>query len=339
MDLLPCDESVESAKAAAAKEGEGRCLFVSGVLEGRPKTEEGGGKEEEEEGEKIDGDGMDGWTTEEEVLEGRSKTEDGGGTAAGEKSGGGGGGTDGLNIKEQAGGACNRGNGEKKENGVSETSQKQNALDSVFAKSVYGSELTEPSPGGTITTIADGDGAKPPDSFGTREDNVMDEEEYSFASSNDSLDDKESPHQTQSVVEQSFNMQLLRDSIKKGETILSEVLDRDVVFVVGKTGTGKSTLIQGIAGKSFQETSFVTESLSETVESQVFEANDPIPGFEIGHAKSSKTHALNIFCRNESTLGDSVVYIDTPGFEDTEGIEVDIATSLMLTQVCHCEHN
>jgi predicted GTPase len=135
------------------------------------------------------------------------------------------------------------------------------------------------------------------------------------------------------VVEKQFNMDLLRESIEKGEKVLDDISGKDVVVVVGKTGVGKSTLIHGIAGKSFHVASFKTEISSQTIESQVFDADDPIPGFEIGHAKSSKTQALNVFSRKDVKAENAVVYIDTPGFEDTEGIEVDIATSIMLAQV------
>lgn len=100
---------------------------------------------------------------------------------------------------------------------------------------------------------------------------------------------------------------------------------------------GKSTLIQGIAGKrihtSFHKSSFSGETSTKTV----FDAQDALPNFEIGHAKVSKTRSLNAFLRK---IGDNeVVYLDSPGLEDTRGTEMDIATSAMLSQVakrCKC---
>lgn len=161
----------------------------------------------------------------------------------------------------------------------------------------------------------------------------MSVEEFSFGSSNDSISDEPQSQSPDTAMEKPFDMDLLRDTIEMGELALDGVRGKDVVLVVGKTGVGKSTLIHGIAGRSFKQTSYTTEMFSQTIESQVFDAEDPVPGFEIGHAKESKTRALNVFSRQDVAAENSVVYVDTPGFEDTEGAEVDVATSVMLTQV------
>ncbi|KAG7352611.1 von Willebrand factor type A domain containing protein [Nitzschia inconspicua] len=128
-----------------------------------------------------------------------------------------------------------------------------------------------------------------------------------------------------------FNMHLLMSCIKSGENALKDVVGQDVIAVVGKTGTGKSTLIQGIAGKTFRETCHETLKYSESAKKRVFEPADPLVGFEIGHSNSSMTKSLNCFVRQRKT--GSIVYVDTPGFEDTEGPEVDVVTSVMLNQV------
>ena len=76
--------------------------------------------------------------------------------------------------------------------------------------------------------------------------------EYYFGSDTDS-DDAEGCGVTDSV-SSAFDMKLLRASIQNGEPILEHIAGKDVVLVVGKTGTGKSTLIQGIAGKKLRAT-------------------------------------------------------------------------------------
>ena len=65
-----------------------------------------------------------------------------------------------------------------------------------------------------------------------------------------------------------------------------------------------------------------------------YDAVDALPDFEIGHSKKSKTRAINALIRGECDDGnDQVVYLDTPGIEDTSGVEMDIATAALLCQV------
>jgi hypothetical protein len=56
-----------------------------------------------------------------------------------------------------------------------------------------------------------------------------------------------------------------------------------------------------------------------------------LPSFEIGHSKRSKTSSINALVRG--TGRNEVVYLDTPGVEDTSGAEMDIATAALLSQV------
>ena len=58
----------------------------------------------------------------------------------------------------------------------------------------------------------------------------------------------------------------------------------------------------------------------------VFEAEDALPDFEIGHGTTSKTSVLRAL-----TCGD-YIYLDTPRMEDTSGSEKDIATWLSLAK-------
>jgi hypothetical protein len=86
-----------------------------------------------------------------------------------------------------------------------------------------------------------------------------------------------------------FDMDLLRKCIEEGEATLKRIEGHDVILVVGKTGVGKSSFVQGIAGKAFYESHHLTQMYGENVEKAVYKVEDPIRGFEIGHSKASMT--------------------------------------------------
>eukprot|EP00977_Amphora_coffeiformis_P020937 scaffold8649_cov185-Amphora_coffeaeformis.AAC.8 len=137
-------------------------------------------------------------------------------------------------------------------------------------------------------------------------------------------------------ISRKFDLPLLQQSMDKGSAVLKGIKEKDMVLVVGKTGTGKSTLIQALAGSKLYATEYETTSYGQTFFKTVFESQTPLPGFEIGHKKSSQTRHINsyttIVARKDGSKKE-LVYVDSPGFEDTEGSEVDIATAVMLSQV------
>ena len=96
-------------------------------------------------------------------------------------------------------------------------------------------------------------------------------------------------------------------------------------------GVGKSTLIQGIAGKRFRVIDHKTSFSGEVASKTVYAAEDALPGFEIGHNMKSKTSSINGLLHSSGNT--EVVYLDTPGVEDTGGVEMDIATASLLSQV------
>ncbi|KAL3941493.1 MAG: hypothetical protein SGBAC_004162 [Bacillariaceae sp.] len=130
-----------------------------------------------------------------------------------------------------------------------------------------------------------------------------------------------------------FDIHMLKESIETGSKILDHIEGKNVVLVIGKTGTGKSTFIQGIAGKKLYETAHSIECDGLIVENNVYDSQDALPDFAIGHEKMSQTKAFCSFVPEEQDGKEDVVYIDTPGFEDTHHEEIDVATSVMLSHI------
>jgi ABC-type cobalamin/Fe3+-siderophores transport system ATPase subunit len=124
-----------------------------------------------------------------------------------------------------------------------------------------------------------------------------------------------------------FNIELLGRCIEDGQPTLRKIEKKHVCLVIGKTGSGKSTLIQGLAGKKFRRAEHVTQIDGRNLTKIVHEAEDPLEGFEIGHDKVSKTHSISCLKLHKT------YFIDSPGFEDTGGIEIDTATSVLFRQV------
>ena len=135
---------------------------------------------------------------------------------------------------------------------------------------------------------------------------------------------------------ETLNMKLLCSCIENGSTTSDKVRDQDVVVVVGGTGAGKSLLCQGLAGKKIVQVKHTTSHSGKTACRTVFEAEDALPGFEVGHEKISKTRFINCFVRpGTGKEKPGCFYVDVPGFKDTAGPEVDVATCVMLNQVAN----
>lgn len=144
-----------------------------------------------------------------------------------------------------------------------------------------------------------------------------------------------------STTSRHFDVNLVVQNIELGAPVINQVEGRDCVLIVGKTGTGKSTLIQALAGKKFVEHEHIS-SLEMNVSKKVYEAIDPLPGFQIGHERMSKTSTIECYDPSSDGMstveGSGLVFLDSPGFEDTRGHEIDIATSALLSQVAgHCK--
>ena len=185
-------------------------------------------------------------------------------------------------------------------------------------------------------------------------------ESFSFSSESEEEDglDAQPDAKLVPLLSMLFDMKVLQTAIEASEETLKLVEGKCVVMVAGKTGklillieipilsiplysllhnvtfnlgVGKSTLIQGIAEKRIHEIDHKTSFSGEVASKKVYAADDALPQFEIGHDMKSKTSSINGLLRSSGNT--EVVYLDTPGVEDTGGVEMDIATASLLSQV------
>ncbi|KAJ1462964.1 hypothetical protein M885DRAFT_103554 [Pelagophyceae sp. CCMP2097] len=108
--------------------------------------------------------------------------------------------------------------------------------------------------------------------------------------------------------------------VRAGEAAVEAARDKDVVVLLGSTGSGKTTSVVALAGREMVRRD--DEQLGV-----VFEAREPLEGLEIGHSKESQTKHLAHHVRGE------FVYIDTPGLEDTAGPAPELALAIGIQQL------
>jgi predicted GTPase len=102
--------------------------------------------------------------------------------------------------------------------------------------------------------------------------------------------------------------------------------NEDTVFMMGNTGVGKSTTINYMCGRK------VVKVLDEHDEFfERLEVENPIEGCAVGHGGDSLTRYLQSVVDPSGHDGKTLVFCDTPGFEDTEGSEVDIANAVAIS--------
>ena len=97
----------------------------------------------------------------------------------------------------------------------------------------------------------------------------------------------------------------------------------NAVFMVGPTGVGKSLTLNFLAECEIAEV--VDEDGFDHLD--VAEADAPQRVSTVGHEVASKTKELRAFHDKISNLA----FCDTPGFEDTEGVDSDLVNAVTIT--------
>ncbi len=114
--------------------------------------------------------------------------------------------------------------------------------------------------------------------------------------------------------------------MKRGDTVVDNNM-RPAVLIVGKTGAGKSTLVNYLAG---------VELTAKEIRGDLFiDLKQPRgDSIKIGHSASSETTIPNKWISNNGTI-----YWDCPGFEETRSVSQDIANAYYIKRLFDTSQN
>ncbi|ETO00533.1 hypothetical protein RFI_36907, partial [Reticulomyxa filosa] len=127
-----------------------------------------------------------------------------------------------------------------------------------------------------------------------------------------------------------FDICLMLELMKKAEEAANEIKDKNVILFLGGTGTGKSTLIHYLAGSKMEKQ--VVDGEPHIAPTKI--RNKALDNVICSASAESETKYITAVPISLKELGvlsiklDKVVLCDTPGFEDTNGPEVDVANGI-----------
>ena len=128
------------------------------------------------------------------------------------------------------------------------------------------------------------------------------------------------------------NLASLAELLQAAEPTLQQIVGQRVIVLLGPTGVGESTLVNKLAGRGFIKERYSCMGDESKGHKWVFVPDVHLADFEIGHEARSKTKCIKHF-ETKCEDGKPVIYLDSSGFEDSTGVEVDISTSLSFAKV------
>ena len=137
----------------------------------------------------------------------------------------------------------------------------------------------------------------------------------SSASGRITVDDQDGGHE--------LDLQQIIELIEAHQSNSSLCCDEDAVFFVGNTGAGKSTTVNYLAGRRI-----VTVRDADMHFVERLEVENPLDGCTVGYTGNSETRYLRSYF--DSSSDPHLVLCDTPGFDDTEGSDIDIANAVAI---------
>ncbi|ETO33243.1 hypothetical protein RFI_03864 [Reticulomyxa filosa] len=130
-------------------------------------------------------------------------------------------------------------------------------------------------------------------------------------------------------VKEYFDINLMLELVDEAEKAAIQIKDQNVILLLGGTGAGKSTCIHFLAGSVMQEK--LVDGKPHIAPVQV--KNKALHRVSTSSKAASETRyitAVPIDLKEMGILGakGNVILCDTPGFEDTNGPEVDVANGI-----------
>ena len=121
-----------------------------------------------------------------------------------------------------------------------------------------------------------------------------------------------------------LDVALLLDSVR-GSIVASHLIKgKDIILLLGSTGVGKSTLMHFLAGSRMRVTT--VGGIPHVEPEKVMSGLE-----DVKYSCSSRSETTGIHAVTMNVNGETYSVCDTAGFDDTRGVEYDIASGIVMT--------
>ncbi len=125
-----------------------------------------------------------------------------------------------------------------------------------------------------------------------------------------------------------FDIQELVKLVGKAKEAAISIKNQNIILLLGRTGSGKSTTTHFLCGSTMEKT--VVKGLEHIQAAKT--NNEVLKEVKTSPEKKSETRYIKAIPVSFESIGydreGGIVICDTPGFEDTQGAEVDIANAI-----------
>ncbi|CAF3375314.1 unnamed protein product, partial [Rotaria sp. Silwood2] len=130
----------------------------------------------------------------------------------------------------------------------------------------------------------------------------------------------------------SLNMQEMFRLVEKVNDAAQLIKNKNIILFLGGTGSGKSTIIHFFGGSKMAEQEI--NGLNHIAPVEI--TNSDLKNVTTSPFARSETRYITPVTVNIEDVGgnhsDSIILCDTPGFDDTSGVEVDIANGIGIVK-------